>query len=453
MGARTRFVAFLLAAITLLALGAWGCGRWGGSTTTQPEAKMAVAREAAAFCAPGNGDVVCEDFTHVAEGALPNGWLGGEGLLVKSSDRLRGKPVLTPFEPRPGYLVQIPWALKGDFLLEMHVLPCASEWECAHDKNSFTIRMGALEATIGNLRGTYGDCEVKVALGNSEAPIPGSDACGFDKLFHVVAIERTGHVWKLSYDGAPKVVARYDVPAPDAIALLSTERGFTLAGIRVRNLTKKASSDAGAALACPTACKEDEVCSRGACTRLCPFDTGHVEPAGVQNNRQLFREFKRTEPGCDGGPCVWDFSRATGIPLDILEPNMTRLGCKRRAAGDACCPSPPPKAPSSSAATASESASVITTCSLETDAMMLTVRVQNGRLASIGGRWFNPKSGEHGPVLGEGEVRDAPFPEATWVDLTAAGDDVESSPKFRVRVTGAKMEVEGHAQAGICTTQ
>lgn len=150
--------------------------------------------------APPLEAVTCEDFATVAEGTLPTGWLGGEGLVVRN---LGGAQALVPFERREvERLTATGFRALGDYQFDWALR--LGSGARPHMSESYRIYVGSCVVTLRTL---WEHRPTLVTLNQSEAPeLP--DLSG--QAVHL-SLRREGNVQRLLVNGRQLIVARYGV--------------------------------------------------------------------------------------------------------------------------------------------------------------------------------------------------------------------------------------------------
>jgi hypothetical protein len=161
-----------------------------------------------------------EDFSHLAEGLAPVGWLGSEKLMVKS---YQGRKCLTPFEPG-NYRFTIPnMSLPENFRLEWY---CSYGTDEQYQATSFQMQCGNVSAgfTENSLRGS--SLWVNSASEQTRGRIGGQTL--------QFTLEKQGPLFRLFVDGAPRVLLRFaDFSSSDSLIFDFGNRPFRLYSIRI----------------------------------------------------------------------------------------------------------------------------------------------------------------------------------------------------------------------------
>lgn len=203
-----------------------------------PPAASSGAVAAAApsrLCKPGA--TYCEDFAEVGEGALPTGWIGGDGLAVKV---VGGRKVLAPFEPRDEYVVTMPeWRATRDFRIDILIRTSArNSTGMINERAHYSIRAGAMELALDT---NWGKSTIR--LNESREPLG-----DLDNAAVLVGLLREGNVCKVFVNSKQVLLARYDdVATIEGVSLVASHTGKDFAVHAVSLTTKDgaATTEAG----------------------------------------------------------------------------------------------------------------------------------------------------------------------------------------------------------------
>jgi len=169
-----------------------------------------------------SGATYCEDFTGALEGALPDGWMGGEGLAVKQDGPRR---LLAAFEPREEYVVSIPsWRAEGDFRIDWVIKPAPGSLWFTYYK----LRLADLELVVGARPPNMDSGESSVALNSSSAHIRyiGTTQAS-------ISLFRDGNVCRVYVNGQRVLLGRYGTEAVEGVTMSVSNAGsgFGMFGI------------------------------------------------------------------------------------------------------------------------------------------------------------------------------------------------------------------------------
>lgn len=314
---RNRLLSLLLVTITLLVLVAAvaGCMEYGADG----KLRVASAPITTTFCkaapqTPAGTADRCEDFAAVAQGNLPAGWIGGDGMIVQPSARFRGVPVLTSFEPRAEYSVLIPWRFGGDYRVDLSLFACQGG----------RVSLAVGQATLA-IEPEFYPTPARIRLGESVRDLPDMLASG-----HFISLIRTGSVYKVMYDLQQVLLARYDNPGDvDGLAFKSTCARFGVVGVRVAG-AGAAASDAGplgAPLAGPT------VTLTGLCEakHALENDMGEVFSIEVKQGKVTKATYLRSRPegmeqGTSNEPAILADGQWVQFRLKVVTPTTIASG-------------------------------------------------------------------------------------------------------------------------------
>ncbi len=223
-------------AAALLAI-ATGCG----GPPAGPDAPGQVSPVARGFCAalragqklPASAREHCEDFTTVADGALPSEWMGGDGLLVKAVPSGRA---LVSFEHRDDYKVVLTQVVpERDFVAQAQFV-AEQPPGMSFKKNVYTLGVGGHQASV--IVADDVGCVFLVNLDGraSSKPAP----CPAEPRALLMALSRQGDVLRIHIDGVETVMARLPGQAASSTGAVSfsariaagNKAGFELRGVR-----------------------------------------------------------------------------------------------------------------------------------------------------------------------------------------------------------------------------
>jgi TolB-like protein len=185
-----------------------------GTTSSTVRPQGTVARPADR---PG-GEFIHEDFSRVPVGLLPTGWIGGDGLIVRSDG---GRSFLTDFQDLPVQTVTVPnLQTPANFELTYSV-----QYGPRHNNTSSILKVGGITTCLD----VFGWCTMNQSRSDQRDNYVG-------KTIQITLIKE-GSVFRYLVNGEERIVARYPDYRPATAITLEFRN---MSGFRLLSIVGKA---------------------------------------------------------------------------------------------------------------------------------------------------------------------------------------------------------------------